>query len=188
MRSNPNLVPHAVRPDIRPASKKLRRDDSDGSANSGTDFAGVDYSPFSSDYTSTTQRSASLELLSSFSSHRATSPSSSVTTPISSPADMDNDDEDDDIRKAVFSPCADDLLAPCGAGYLDTAMLPSFPPLSKQAMSLQNSPRIFVRGIDVDDDDKPRRRGDLIPRMDALHLDHPQPRSPAHRILTSREV
>ncbi|SPO30989.1 uncharacterized protein UTRI_05375_B [Ustilago trichophora] len=191
MRSNPDLVPHAVRPDIRPVPlKRPLRNDSDSSSHSASYSAGDQHTtsssstwsntPLPSDYTTTTQRSASLELLSSFSSHRATSPSSELTTPVSSPADMDaltdgkgNDDDEDDMRKAVFSPCADDLLVSRspGLGFLDAPMLPAFPPLSKHAMSLQNSPRIMV--CNAEDEDKRGMRGhQLCPRMESLDLDH----------------
>ncbi|KAJ1017736.1 hypothetical protein NDA16_005055 [Ustilago loliicola] len=199
MSSNPELVPgHAVRPDIRPLPlKRPRRSDSDRSATSAADsFLDAEYTtssssawsstPLSSDYTSITQRSTSLGLLSSFSSHRATSPCSAVTTPVSSPADMESlsdgqgdDVGDDDIREAVFSPCADDLLLPRvpRLGYLDAPNMPSFPPVSRQVMSLQNSPRILIRGADDDDDNKSALRGDVCPRMEALRLDQ---QSPAH--------
>ncbi|SPO30758.1 uncharacterized protein UTRI_05375 [Ustilago trichophora] len=192
MRSNPDLVPHAVRPDIRPVPlKRPLRNNSNSSSHSASDSGGVEHTtswsstwsntPLSSDYTTTTQRSASLELLSSFSSHRATSPSSTLTTPVSSPADMDamtdgkdNDDDDEDhMRKAVFSPCADDLFVSRGPGlgFLDTPMLPAFPPLSKHAMSQQNSPRIMV--CNAQDEDKRGMRGhQLCPRMESLDLDH----------------
>ena len=191
MRSNADLVPRAVRPDIRPVPlRHPMRNDSDGSSNSLTDSVSVQdatssssawsSTPLSSDYTTTTQRSASLELLSSFSTHRATSPSSALTTPVSSPADMeaadddvkDNDKVEYDLRQAVFSPCADDLLVSRGPGlgFLDVNHLPAFPPLSK-AVSLQNSPRIRVCGAE---NEGPRgMRCDLGPRMEELHLDQP---------------
>ncbi|CBQ68929.1 conserved hypothetical protein [Sporisorium reilianum SRZ2] len=192
MRSNPDLAAsRAVRPDIHPvAPKRLVRNDSEGSSNSADHDEGTTRSssawsstPVSSD--SNTTRSASVDLLSSFSNHRATSPSSALTTPVSSPVDMkalddrrahsdgkDDDDDDVDIREAVFSPCADDMLGSRAPGleYLDTPVLPSFPPLSKRALSLQNSPRIRVCDAD-DDEDEPRARTDLGPRMGELQLD-----------------
>lgn len=205
MRSNPDLVPsHAMRPDICPVPlKRPRRNDSDRSESSVTDSAtGADQTassssawsstPLSSDYTSSTQRSTSLELLSSFSSHRATSPSSAVTTPVSSPADMESlsDDRgedlgDDEMRKAVFSPCADDLLLPRvpGLGYLDAPSLSSFPPLSRQALFLQNSPRILICGADDDSDSKSGLRGDICPRMETLRLDQQSPTQCVHNAL-----
>lgn len=191
MRSDPDLdASRAMRPDIHPvAPQRLVRNDSDASSNSAVDSAGNDgptrsssawsNMPLSSESTITTQRSASFDLLSSFVNHRATSPSSALTTPVSSPVDMrslddrkaHSDDNDDDVREAVFSPCADDLLGTRAPGleYLDTPVLPSFPPLSKRAMSLQSSPRIRV--CDADDQDEPRARSDLGSRMDALQLD-----------------
>lgn len=188
MRSNPDLAPQAVRPDIRPLPpRRPLRTDSDGSYDSVNGSVGVEHSsssssawsstPLSSDYTTSTQHSASLELLSSFSIHRATSPSSAITTPVSSPADMDamaqeKGDDGDDLRNAVYSPCADDMLVSRGPGLglLDAPTLPPFPPLSKQAMSLQNSPRIMVRGSVEDDFARSGTRGDVGPRMETLHL------------------
>lgn len=186
MRSNPDLAaPKAVRPSIRPVPpKRPRRNDSEESSNSATDSTGLactrsssltwSSTPLSSDRTTTTQRASSLDVLSSFGSHRATSPSSALTTPVSSPADMDGLDDVKDVedREAVFSPCADDLLGSRGADleYLATPTLPSFPPLSKQAMSAQNSPRIRVCGV-VGDHDELRTRSDLGSRINALQLD-----------------
>ncbi|KAJ1019885.1 hypothetical protein NDA13_006107 [Ustilago tritici] len=190
MSSNPELVPsHAVRPDIRPLPlKRPRRNDSDGSASGPTECTyGAEHTASSSsagsitlalsDYTSITQRSTSLELLSSFSSHRTTSPSSSVTTPVSSPADMEylsDGKVDDEMHKAVFSPCTDDMLLPRvpGLGYLNATSLSSFPPLSRQFMSLQNSPGILICDADGEaDDSKSAFRGDICPGMETLDLD-----------------
>ncbi|SNX87134.1 uncharacterized protein MEPE_05844 [Melanopsichium pennsylvanicum] len=191
MRSNPDLVPRAVRPDIRPVPpKRPRRTDSDDS----TDSTGVEHTdasssawsstPLSSGYTTTTQRSSSLDPLSSFSSQRANSPCSSLTTPVSSPADVDTmseskDDDVDDMHNAVFSPCADDLLVPRGPGLglLDAPILPSLPPLSKHILSLQNSSRRIMVCRPDHDDKKHGMRGDICPRMDALHLDQPYSQS-----------
>ncbi|KAJ1574204.1 hypothetical protein NDA12_007175 [Ustilago hordei] len=190
MSSNPELVPsHAVGPDIRPLPlKRPRCNDSDGSASGPTECTyGAEHTASSSsagsitwalsDYTSITQRSTSLELLSSFSSHRTTSPSSSVTTPVSSPADMEylsDGKVDDEMRKAIFSPYTDDMLLPRvpGLGYLDATSLSSFPPLSKQFMSLQNSPGILICDADGEaDDSKSAFRGDICPGMETLDLD-----------------
>lgn len=193
MRSNPDLAAsRAVRPDIHPvAPKRLVRNDSDGSSNSTMDSATNESTtrsssawsstPVSSESTTTTQRSASVDLLSSFSIQRATSPLSALTTPVSSPVDMrlqdakghsdDDNDDEADMREAVLSPCADDLLGSRAPGleYLDTPVLPSLPPLLKRTVSLQNSPRIRV--CDADDQDEPCARSDLGSRMDALQLD-----------------
>ncbi|KIS67406.1 uncharacterized protein UMAG_04506 [Mycosarcoma maydis] len=135
MRSNPDLAsPQAVRPGIRPVPRKRPiRNDSDGSSNSATDSADVAGShllssvwsntPMSSDHTTSTQRSPSLDVLSSFDIVHATSPSSGHTTPVSSPADIDTLDDkkdygsDDDYRDDLFSPCADDLLGSRSAEY-----------------------------------------------------------------------
>ncbi|TKY88833.1 hypothetical protein EX895_002074 [Sporisorium graminicola] len=200
MRSDPDLAAsRAVRPDIHPVAPKrlerLVRTDSEWSSNSGDGSAGNDSTtrsssawsntPLSSEWTTTTQRSVSADLLGSFSNHRATSPSSALTTPVSSPVDMkalddrarndgaDNDEDEDDAdsREALFSPCADDLLGSRAPGleYLDSPVLPSFPPLSKCVFPLQNSPRIRV--CDADDQDESRMRNDLGSRMNALQLD-----------------
>lgn len=198
MHSTPDLVAHhAVRPDIRPLSlRRVQRTDSDGSANSASDSAALGYTtssssawsstPLSSDYTTTTQRSASLDLLSGLSCHRATSPSSVLTTPASSPAGMDaagdgkSNDSDDDMRKAVYSPCADDLLR-----HSDAPELPSYPFLSRQPRSLHNSPRI--RGCGASEDQDTTKR-ELAPRLDALQLDTSPPQSQRREVGTSAEA
>ncbi|KAJ9474871.1 Histidine kinase [Pseudozyma hubeiensis] len=179
MRSNPDLAaPRAVRPGIRPVPRERPiRNDSDRSSNSASDSAGMSAYVSSSDHTTTTttRRSSSIDLLSSFEGHRAISPSSSLTTPVSSPADMDAIADakdfggDDDQRDAVFSPCADDLLGSRRPDFLDTSLLPPFPPLSSKAMSLQNSPRIRVSAIP--EREQARSRGGLGSLVDALHLE-----------------
>lgn len=182
MRSNPDLAaPRAVRPGIRPVPRERpARNDSDRSSDSASDSAGMSAYVSSSDQTTTTtttRRSSSLDLLSSFEGHRAISPSSSLTTPVSSPADMDviadakglGDDDDDDRRYAVFSPCADDLLGPRRPDFLNTSLLPPFPPLSSKAMSLQNSPRIRVSA--VPEREQARARDEPGSLVDALHLE-----------------
>ncbi|GAC94917.1 histidine kinase [Pseudozyma hubeiensis SY62] len=178
MRSNPDLAaPRAVRPGIRPLPRERPvRNDSDRSSNSASDSAGMSAYVFSSDHTTTTtRRSSSLDLLSSFEGHRTVSPSSSLTTPVSSPADMDaianakDLDDDHDRRDAVFSPCADDLLVPRGLDFRTMPLLPPFPPLSSKAMSLQNSPRIRVSA--VPELQQARSRDGLSSRVDALHLE-----------------
>lgn len=143
MRSNPNLAaPRAVRPGIRPVPRERPvRNESDRSSNSA-DSAAMSAYVSSSEHTTTTQRSASPDLLSSFEGHRAISPSSSFTTPVSSPADMNaiadakDSGDDDDLSGAVFSPCADDLLDPRGMEVSDTSLLPPFTPLSSKVMLL----------------------------------------------------
>ncbi|GAK66570.1 response regulator receiver protein [Moesziomyces antarcticus] len=182
MRSDPDLVPHpARRPDIRPwPPKRLRRDDASDESWSGTADSALDSAsggnttssssawsstPKFSEDGATSRQLGAFDALGSLSHQCGSSPSSGVTTPSSSPADMglrddySRDAKDDDLAGAVFSPCADDLLSPRSR---ELGFVPPLLPLSTKAASIQNSPRILVRtGSD---------KAQLGLRMDELHL------------------
>ncbi|PWY98167.1 hypothetical protein BCV70DRAFT_141139, partial [Testicularia cyperi] len=108
MRSNPDLV--KTRPSIRPLGDSLEaRHASRSTGFSSSGLSGLMTPALSSAWSSTRTSgvsSGSTDLLSL--SQRATSPSSTLTTPVSSPAEIEG--MEDAFAKAVFSPCADDQL------------------------------------------------------------------------------